>query len=401
MARLMSAKQAGASLRTMRAIAICAAVLTAGVALAVRPQSAAANAANAANAAKGSDCHHVHGPFRSKGGNIVTRHGYRFTPYGVNVTRLRRAHGSYDTAVSAQLAEEDAAAGAWCANLVRLTAVQEKLIVHHRVNHAYLSAIETSVRHAEHDGLAVALTLDQTASYNPRLPVRRTLQAWQDLTYHYRHDPQVIFDIFNEPTGPWSLWRNGGSSGGRRYYGMEHLARMIRSEGGRNLLWAEGRNRASLLTGIPRWRLSGVDPLAYSEHRPRGWHTATSWTDSFGFLRIRYRYPVVEGEWANYSRAPGTWGCWRNAPVTVPRFLHYLAKHGIGLVAYALTRPKLLESDSLTDPNHIRSNWSCKKRLNEGAGQQIMTWLARRNGGSLPAVATALRSRLAVMTRVI
>jgi hypothetical protein len=375
-------------LRTLRAIAVCAAVLAAGALFAVHPQPAAANS---------TACHHVHGPFRVKGRHMLTRDGHRFTPYGVNVTTLRRVHGSYDSSVAAQVTEEDAAATAWCANLVRLGAAQEKLIIHDKVNHAYLSAIETSISHAEHDGLAVALTLDQTARSAVRLPVRRTLLAWQDLTYHYGHDPQVIFDIFNEPTGPWSLWRNGGRSGGRRYYGMQHHAKMIRSHGGHNLLWVEGRNRASLLTGIPRWHLSGVGPLAYSEHRPRGAHTAASWTDSFGFLATRY--PVVEGEWANYSRAPGAWACWRNAPVTVPRFLNYLAKHGLGLVAYDLTRPKLLESASFTDPNHIRGDWSCRKRLNEGAGHQIMSWLTRHNGSRLT-VATALQPRLAALMRI-
>jgi hypothetical protein len=148
---------------------------------------------------------------------------------------------------------------------------------------------------------------------------------------------------------------------------MEHLARMIRSDGARNLLWVQGHHRGGSLTGIPEWHLSGVGPLAYDEHRPPAPHTVASWTASFGFLAIKYGYPVVEGEWADYSRTSAGWACWSDAPVTVPRFLSH---------------PWLLESASLTGPNHFGSDWSCTDGLNEGAGQQIMTWLNRSNRGA-------------------
>ena len=366
----------------LRVATVCAAVLAPAVLFTVRIQPVAATRPAPGTAAASRPCHHVRGPFGITGTHMVTGSGQRFTPYGVNLTLLRKLHGGYRSSVADLKAEEAAAATAWCANLVRIFALQEEMIVHGKLNRPYLAAIETSIRHAEAHGLAVVLTVDQQAHYAPRLPVQSTLQAWRDLTSRYRHDPQVIFDIFNEPSGKWWLWRNGGKYGGRHYYGMEHLARMIRSDGARNLLWVQGHHRGGSLTGIPVWHLSGVGPLAYDEHRPPAPHTVASWTASFGFVAIRYGYPVVEGEWADYSRTSAGWACWNDAPVTVPRFLSYLTKYGMGLVAFDLSHPWLLESASLTDPNRFGSDWACQDGLNEGAGQQIMTWLNRSNRGA-------------------
>jgi hypothetical protein len=369
----MGVRRAIASRRTLGAAIVCAAVLICGVVLIVGAQPAATTGP------AGSACHHVRGPFGVTSGHMVTGSGQRFTPYGVNLTLLRKVNGGYRSSVTAQQAEEHAAVTGWCANLVRIFAEQGELIVDGQVNRPYLAALEASIGHAEAGGLAVVLTLDQDALYAPRLPVQSTLLAWRALTSRYGHDPQVIFDIFNEPSGNWPLWRNGGRYGGRVYYGMERVAQLIRANGGHNLLWVQGHHRGGNLRGIPRWRLSGVGPLAYDEHRPPAPHTAASWTHSFGFLTTRYHYALVEGEWADYSRTDAGWACWPDAPVSVPQFLDYLAQHQIGLVAFDLSRPWLLQSASLTDPNQIHGNWACADGLNQGAGRQIMTWFARSN----------------------
>ncbi|MBO0771250.1 MAG: cellulase family glycosylhydrolase [Actinobacteria bacterium] len=256
-------------------------------------------------------------------------------------------------------AQVDAAATSWCANLVRLGFLQER-----HINHAFLSALRSVVRRAENDGLVVVITVDSKRA----VPDGRTRLVWRRLTGRYGHDRQVIFDLFNEPAGPWDLWHNR----------MEHLARYVRHHGGRNLFWVEGPYAAGSLGEVPRRHLTGVGPVAYSEHRPPWPHTLSSWKHSFGFLARRY--PVVEGEWANYSRANAAWACWDDAPRAVPRFLRYLARHKLGLVGYDLAGPRLLESASLADPNRIRADWTCSRSVNEGAGQLIMSWLHSHNG---------------------
>ena len=331
----------------------------------------AVTAAAGAPPASATTCRHIAGPFHTSGGAVYTASGRRFIPYGINLTPLS------SPGLAHLEAEEDAAASGWCANLVRFGTDQDAMIKGGKVNRAYLSEVETVAAHARADGLDVALVMFSTRP-GPALPVWRTEAAWRALAYHYRTDTaHVIFDIYNEPTGDWPIWRNGGMAGGTRRYGMEQLARYIRAQGARNLLWVEGHMRGGNLYGIPQYHLTGVGPVMYSEHRPPAPHTPASWWASFA--SVSRHWPVVEGEWANYDRANATWACWADGRVTVGRFLTYLADHRIGLVAYDLEQPRMLESASLTDPNHIRANWQCVSGLNEGAGSQIMHWFALHN----------------------
>lgn len=323
-------------------------------------------------------CHHLSGPFWTRGSAVYGAHGQRYVPYGINLTPVRAgATGAYS--VAGQIAQENAAATFWCVNTVRAGVSQADLLTGRTVNEAYLSAIAALVGHAGAAGLDTVLSLGGPAHPlgTPSLPQSSTLAAWKVLAGRFRGDPQVIFDLFNEPTGPWPLWRNGGTADGVTYYGMQYLAQFIRRQGARNLLWIEGNNRAGNLTGIPAYHLTGTGPLMYDEHRPPAPHSPASWWHWFASTITRY--PVVVGEWADYSRTGAPWACWDDAPTAVGKFLGYLAGLRVGLVAYDLARPRLLESASLTDPNHIRANWRCASGLNEGAGHQVMQWFTRHN----------------------
>jgi hypothetical protein len=45
-----------------------------------------------------------------------------------------------------------------------------------------------------------------------------------------------------------------------------------------------------------------------------------------------------------------------------------------------MRRPgRLIESTNLGDPTHFRSDWSCKKVIDEGAGSLIMNWYKKQN----------------------
>ena len=75
-----------------------------------------------------------------------------------------------------------------------------------------------------------------------------------------------------------------------------------------------------------------------------------------------------------------TRACWANAPTSVPAFLHYLGRHGMGLIAWTLTPGVLAASADLADPTVIRSDWACADTgLDEGAGSAIMNWFRQHN----------------------
>lgn len=325
-------------------------------------------------------CHHIQGPFSVRGGYTVTAAGDRYTPYGIAVTGIRPgdARGHFSADISGTQAQEDAAATFWCANTVRFGVDQDLLTSSGSRAAGYLSAIEKVVAHAEKDGLAVVLSMSRGRKYGEPMPTSRTLAAWRVLAAEYGRDPQVIFDVWNEPQlVTWQQWRDGGLIAGQPYYGMEAMAGYLRGMGARNLLWVQGIQKGTTLHQIPAFHLTTAGPVVYAFHHPLGPHTPANWASKFGFLAGRW--PVVDGEWTNYSRSHAPWACWPDAPATVPAYLGYLAGRGIGMVAFDLAQPRLIRSPSLTDPTTIDGDWACRTGLNQGAGQQILSWFRQHN----------------------
>lgn len=325
-------------------------------------------------------CHHVHGPFSVKKGYTVTAKGFRFTPYAINLTGINASNPSDNFASDAVASEkqENSAATFWCANTVRFGIDQDVLVAGGKTNTSYLAAIEAVVAHGEQDGLAVTLVMSRGVANGEPMPNSRTKAAWQVLNKQYGSDPQVIYDLYNEPKNvTWRQWRNGGSIAGHSFIGMEALARYLRGIGAHNLLWVEGNAIAQSLREIPQYHLTSVGAVAYSFHHPPAPHTPSHWTSIFG--KLAGRWPVVDGEWTNYSRTNAGWACWDDAPTAVPAFLTYLAHRSIGMVAFNLAQPRLIESPSLTDPTRIKKNWSCRSGLNQGAGHRVLGWFRLHN----------------------
>jgi hypothetical protein len=277
------------------------------------------------------------------------------------------------------------------------------------LDRAYLTAIETEVTAAEQHHLVVVLN-DNTEFGPPAVsraqkgPTPATEVFWKDLTAVYGHDPQVIFDLFNEPrtyspgmtmTQAWRLWHDGGVFRGVSYpFGIAQLARYVRSTlGAQNLFWIEGPDLSSSFAGmVSQGVLLKVGGVVYSVHHPAGPHDAASWEAGFGYLVTTGTAPVVSGEWTNYEPAPAPGPsvphsyCWPDAPVTVPAYLNYLAAHGIGLNVYQLQPGYMIKSyRDMSVPTTINpGTWSCLPSLEpqpgQGAGSLVLAWFRQRNG---------------------
>jgi len=334
-------------------------------------------------AAQAASCQHVRGPFHVSG-TVVNGSTGRYIPYGISLTGLAQ------TGYAGDMAQDEAgiaaAAGYWCANTVRLQLRQANLVsITGHVDQAFLSAVTSEVRFAEARGLVVVLNLQwqlDRASRVESMPTRRSEAFWSSLASHFGADPNVIFDIYNEPAqrAPcgWVFWHDGGVCRGTRYIGMQALADYVRARAS-NLFWIEGISAGSILTQAWRYHITGDGPVEYSEHRPPGRHQYSTWDAEFGYIANSGHAPVVEGEWADYARADAPWACWDNAPASAPRFLDYLRARGFGLIVTRLVKGQLIQSTSLTDPTHFRSNWSCTDGLDQGVGHQARQWFIRQN----------------------
>jgi hypothetical protein len=346
-----------------------------------------------------------------QGTQVLAGNGQAFVSYGTTVPGLQFL--DWRTFAQVDLGKIEATAQSWCANTVRLQLNQDNLVSPDGtgLNRAYLTAIETEVTAAEQHHLVVVLN-DNTEFGPPAVsraqkgPTPATEVFWKDLAALYGHDPQVIFDLFNEPRAYspgmslaqlWQLWHDGGVFRGVSYpFGMAQLAQYVRSTlGAQNLFWIEGPELASTFAGmVSQQALLKTSGIVYSVHHPAGLHDAASWDAGFGYLVTTGAAPVVNGEWTNYEPAPAAGSlaphsyCWQDAPVTVPAYLKYLAAHGIGLNVYQLQPGYMIKSyRDMSVPSTINAaTWSCQAsrepQPGQGAGSLVLAWYQQQNGQS-------------------
>jgi hypothetical protein len=385
--------------------------LVAGLALALAATVAGTATGTAARAgampASGLACGKAVGPFSVSGTQVLAADGKPFVSYGITVPGLQ----SPDWADTITLDRMKIAATAedWCANTVRLQLEQDDLVGLDGTgfNQAYMAAIRSEVALAEHYQLVVVLN-DET-NYSPTADVERgptpaTKAFWKDLAEVYGNDPQVIFDLFNEPriysagmpqAQEWQLWLDGGAFGDVWYsFGMAQLAAYVRNTlGARNLFWIEGPDLSASFAGmVQQHAVLNVSGVVYSVHHPAGPADVASWNADFGYLVTTGVAPVVDGEWTNYEPAPTArptpprTSCWPDAPTEVPQFLRYLAEYNIGLNAYQLQPGYLIRSYSnLALPTTMNAKtWTCRSsqepQPGQGAGSQVLTWFRQQNG---------------------
>lgn len=347
-------------------------------------------------------------------GHVLLRDGRPWVPYGFTLSEFqngRQAFARYEYAtVTAQMR---AIRGAWHGNTVRLQIEQDEYL-HGGDGHTaadYRARVSRVIAYAEQRGLVVVIN-DQTEgqdgiyTLNEPLPTSATLAFWR-LFRSYRNDPAVILDPFNEPryypkgktlVQDWVTWHNGAGV----FIAANTLIRDLRAMGFGNQLWMEApgnRALAPLVAHLRELRLTGAD-IVYEFH-----HTAVDenqvpspaqWDAQFGNLVKRDNLPVVDGEWTNRSLPPtvrnityhpsGDAGeCWGNAPESVPEYLAYLHRLGIGLTAWTLgPNPDIPGRDYLnadgdhstyTTANSYKDWLGCISAApTQGAGALLMRW---------------------------
>jgi Cellulase (glycosyl hydrolase family 5) len=378
----------------------------AGVAAPVGPAAATGNATASFVATA---CGKAVGPFSVNGTRVLGAGDKPFVSYGITVPGLRGP--DWASWVTLDRVKIFATATAWCANTVRLQLNQDDLLGPNGTgfNQAYMTAIKAEVSLAEHYRLVVVLN-DETNFATPaeqnvqQGPTPGTETFWRDLAKVYGNDPQVIFDLFNEPrmysagmsqAKEWHLWLDGGWYDGVYYpFGMARLAAYVRNTiGARNLFWIEGPDVSASFAGmVQQQAVLHVSGVVYSVHHPAGQADTASWDADFGYLVIQGVAPVVLGEWTNYEPTPTASptrpraSCWPDAPATVPEFLRYLALYGIGLNAYQLQPGFLIKSyANMADPTTMNAKtWTCRSdseaQPGQGAGSQVLAWFEQQNG---------------------
>lgn len=115
-----------------------------------------------------------------------------------------------------------------------------------------------------------------------------SIQFWQEVATAYKNDPEVLFELYNEPHDvTCSAWRDGGTGAwGFTVAGMQQLYDAVRGTGANNLVIVGGLDYAYDLTCVKTYPLTGTG-IIYNTHpyfnfNPKG--TPADWDTYFGFL---------------------------------------------------------------------------------------------------------------------
>jgi hypothetical protein len=320
--------------------------------------------------------------FHVSGTQIVGPDGQPFVPYGIVVFGL--ADPDWSGYVTPDLAQIHAIATAWHSNTVRLQ-VSPNFVVSGGQTHAYEAALKHEVSYAESLHLVVIISCQTEHTTRALMPDATVLKFWQVIAPMYSGDPDVWFDLFNEPrmklasgagSAPlWQIWQNGGDG----YVGMQALVNAIRGSAN-NLILAEGLHFARTLKGLQQHMLKGTD-IVYEVHaffvKPH-FTTPADWAADWGDLSRTV--PVIIGAWSQYENGHGD--CVSNAAALVQTFLSFVTAHHLGLIAWTLSPGVLIQGSNLDQPTQFVPSepYVCTNEADklhpQGAGAVLMAYFA-------------------------
>ncbi len=300
----------------------------------------------------------LHGPLHTEGRLLVDAGGTPVVLRGAQIQSYNVA-GAYQTTTWLTPAAF-AAMHSWGMNELRLP-FSACLV---SSDAGYLPRLIQLARQAETAGLYVVLALFEDkragcAVAGISLPHPEVVSQWASVAAAFRSDPNVLFDLFNEPSigsGPttdaeWNIWAHGGSvasaSGASvQVVGFDQLAHAIRNAGAvTQPLVAEAVN-VDNLTGVTRHLLADTN-VVYSVHTYfQGDLSSQYWDPMFGVEAATL--PVFVGEWAFLPNGQYASMCsdlhlsTTTAISVVNRFLAYMDAHHVSYNAWSFTPTHLI-----------------------------------------------------------
>jgi endoglucanase len=224
----------------------------------------------------------------------------------------------------------------WNANAVRIALDQDFWIPGAaRYCSSYENTVNAVIQEAQAAGLIVILDLHWSDAGNLQnespgqqcMADENSLTFWNSVASKYKSNPNVWFEMYNEPENiSWSIWQNGGSVCGFNAVGMQEIYNTIRATGAENIVLAGGINYASHLDGVPILLGSNI---VYAIHPYANTSDPNAWSDSdwdtrFGDLAATH--PVIATEFGDFQCGNTTYD---------QAILDYFRAHNVGYTAWA------------------------------------------------------------------
>lgn len=301
------------------------------------------------------------------------RDGHDWIPKGVTlvgrVAPERLTSGAYKAAHEAFGEAELADIKTFGADLIRFQVSQGANDPQSKIyDKAYLDVVKQAVTAARRSGFNVIVSLQAEAPSGldeMGMPNAKTLRAWRRLAPSFANDRGIMLELFNEPSpeGPdrakshdWPTW----------VAAMQPLVDEIRGLGAKNVLLADGLYWAQTVKGAPEINdPTGQIAFAVHPYYSKLVFDESSWDANFGIFSDRH--PVLVTEWNALSSFRN---CNKGTPSYAFKFISYLNRKKIGLVAWAYDFPGALRIDhskQLTD----FFQFHCSAHDDRGAGLLI------------------------------
>ncbi len=290
----------------------------------------------------------------------------------------------------------------WHMNILRL---QVSNWIYAKYPADFLSQLDQIVQEANQAGLYVVINLEDDAKggspYSSIIPRTEDVTFWQAIAAHYKSNPMVLFDLFNEPQEPdWDTWLHGGgsTSGGGTVVGFQDLVHAVRSTGAQQVVILEpgsaghvkGQNAAAAAEegGWSNFPLSDAinDPnTMYSLHVYQTIIQPAS-AQSAKWGPILNRYPIFYGEWAFLTNGTGksavahcqslpTNGSQANQ--VVENFLNYMSSVHANWAAWQFAAGGLIQGTNNYTPTTFPSTLQCgNSKADVGMGSIVQQYLA-------------------------
>jgi len=218
-----------------------------------------------------------------------------------------------------------AAIASWRTNAVRVTLNEDCWLGINAPGNSYVGAayrtqIKGYVTRLHAAGLAAILDLQATApgtepatgaALEPMADAH-SVQFWKSVSYAFKADPGVLFDLYNEPNNiGWPCWLSGcvvndalHSGAHFQAVGMQALVNAVRATGATQPIMAGGLQWSSDLSQWPAGLVDPAGQLVASVHVYNyASETVAYWNQTR--LPVAAAYPVVTGELGEYDCAHG------------------------------------------------------------------------------------------------
>ncbi len=223
----------------------------------------------------------------------------------------------------------------------------------------YFAELAKVVRRANDVDLLVILAAREPGS---AMPSARTARFWERCAAYFKDYPNMMFDVFSDPSGAgWNAWRDG----------MNGLIGAVRSAGANQPIVVMGWKDHRMFEGaVPRFD----DANVVYEASPRFLNTRTDADRDAHFGKLAEDVPVIANwdlELHDAAACAAVPSDPTEAAAMVEGNLDYFDAHRISWTVSVLEPGKLVNDLSFHDATTLENGWTCGQPFKAGLGRVI------------------------------